>query len=129
MPAPAPQKIHWHRQSNTLELVYSDANFIFTAEFLRVHSTSAEVKGHGPGQAVLVAGKIAVKIKKLESVGNYGLKIIFDDGHDTGIYTWYYLRELGENHEQLWQRYLDQLAQKNQSRDPHTTVVQFPQSP
>lgn len=123
----APLKIQWHRQSNSLELIYSDVSFILEAEFLRVHSTSAEVKGHGPDQAVLVAGKIDVKIKNLESVGNYGLKIIFDDGHDTGIYTWSYLRELGDKKPQFWQAYLDQLIQEKQSRDPHINVVQFPQ--
>ena len=127
MPVSAPQKIHWHKQSNTLELVYSESSYHLTAEFLRVHSTSAEVKGHGPDQAVLVYGKIDVKIQKIESVGHYGLKIFFDDGHDTGIYTWAYLHELGVNKAQYWQQYLAKLHEAKQSRDPHTNVVRFPQ--
>lgn len=127
MAVTAPQKIHWHKQSNTLELVYGDDSFNLNAEFLRVYSTSAEVKGHGPGQAVLVDGKINIKIKKIEPVGNYGLKIFFDDGHDTGIYTWVYLQELGVNESQYWQQYLEKLNKENKSRDPHTNVVRFPQ--
>ena len=127
MQSAAPTKIQWHKKSNTLGLIYGDAECILEAEFLRVHSTSAEVKGHGPDQAVLVFGKIDVKIKKLEPVGNYGLKITFDDGHDTGIYTWPYLQELCDKKSQYWQEYLDKLKQENQSRDPHTNVVQFPQ--
>lgn len=122
-----PQKIHWHRESNQLELVYGSESFSFEAEFLRVHSTSAEVKGHGPGQEVLVDGKIDVAIKKIEPVGNYGLKILFDDGHDTGIYTWAYLQALGQQKQQYWQAYLDKLVNENKTRDPHTNVIHFPQ--
>ena len=127
MSVAAPQKIHWHKQSNTLECVYDNQSFSLSAEFLRVHSTSAEVKGHGPGQAVLVVGKIDVKIKKIEPVGNYGLKLFFDDGHDTGIYTWAYLQELGENQTQYWQHYLKKLEKEKKCRDPHTHVVHFSQ--
>lgn len=124
----APSKIHWHRGSNQLELVFGQQHFYLSAEYLRVHSTSAEVKGHGPDQAVLVSGKIHVKIQGIESVGNYGLKISFDDGHDTGIYTWSYLEELGDKKEAYWQKYLNQLSEENKTRDPHTNVLHFPQS-
>ena len=126
MSSATPTKIHWHRDSNTLELVYAGSQAILEAEFLRVYSTSAEVKGHGPDQAVLVDGKINVRINHIESVGNYGLKISFDDGHDTGIYTWPYLQALGENKVQRWQDYLDKLSAENKSRDPHTNVLRFP---
>ena len=124
----APAKIHWHRQSNCIELVYSKSSARLDAEFLRVHSTSAEVKGHGPDQAVLVHGKIHVKIKKIEAVGNYGIKVSFDDGHDTGIYTWSYLHDLCKNQATLWQQYLEALNREGKSRDPHTNVVRFPPS-
>lgn len=122
----APAKIHWHRQSNQLELVYNEQSYYLTAEFLRVHSTSAEVKGHGPDQTVLVSGKMAVKMTAIESVGHYGIKIIYDDGHDTGIYTWSYLQALANHREQYWLEYLKKLKQENKSRDPHTNVLYFP---
>ena len=85
---PAPLEIKLHKRSKTLELVYADGQFELTAEFLRVHSPSAEVRGHGIGQEVLQTGKKFVGISGLEASGNYALKIIFDDGHDSGLYTW-----------------------------------------
>ena len=76
----------------------------------RVHSPSAEVKGHGPGQETLVVGKQVVGIRDLEPVGQYAVRLLFDDGHDSGLYSWKYLRELGRDHGALWQRYLERLA-------------------
>lgn len=125
-PSPnTPEKIHLHKRSKTLELSYEGKAFQLTAEFLRVHSTSAEVKGHGPGQERLIDGKIDVGINAIKSVGNYGLQIVFDDGHNSGIYSWDYLWELSNNYEELWHAYLDKLHNAGKNRDPHTSVVQF----
>lgn len=121
----APTKIQFHKQSQQLELHFGSEHFFLPAEFLRVNSPSAEVKGHGPGQAVLQYGKKDVKIKQLERAGNYALKLIFDDGHDTGIYTWEYFYQLGQNREQLWQEYLDNLRQAGKTREKDTSVVKF----
>lgn len=119
MAANAPTEIKLHRQSATLELLYADGSrHILPAEFLRVHSPSAEVRGHGKGQEVLQTGKRHVKIVDIEAVGNYAIKLSFDDGHDTGIYSWTYLQELGGEQEALWQSYLDKLAAANASRLP-----------
>lgn len=84
--------------------------FALSAEYLRVESPSAEVKGHGPGQEQLVWGKRKVKIRKLEPVGTYAVRIIFDDGHSTGLFTWPYLLKLGREQEQIWQAYLEKIA-------------------
>ncbi|MFT6388660.1 MAG: DUF971 family protein [Cellvibrionaceae bacterium] len=120
-----PSKILLHKKSKTLELIFEGSSHHLTAEFLRVHSPSAEVKGHGPGQETLVHSKINVGIKNLKATGNYGLTIIFDDGHDSGIYSWNYINELATHHDTLWQTYLDRLSSADQSRDPHTSVIQF----
>lgn len=120
-----PSKIQLHKQSQQLELHFGGEQFLLPAEFLRVHSPSAEVKGHGPGQAVLQYGKKEVGISKIERAGNYALKLIFDDGHDTGIYTWSYFYELGKNQEQLWQDYLDELHKAGKSREKDTSLVKF----
>ncbi len=112
-----PKEIKLHTQSKELELVFEDASYRLSFEFLRVHSPSAEVRGHGPGQEVLQTGKECVRITQLEPSGNYALKIVFDDGHDSGLYSWSYLRELGENKEQLWQAYLDKLEAAGESRN------------
>ena len=93
-----------------------DATFSLTAELLRVMSPSAEVQGHSPEERVTVPGKKGVRILRLEPVGNYAARIVFDDGHDTGLYTWTYLRELGENKEARWQEYLAELAAKRLTR-------------
>ena len=93
-------------------------SFAFPAEFLRVESPSAEVQGHGPGQHQLVSGRAHVGIMELEPVGNYAIRIIFDDLHDTGIYSWDYLYGLGQRQEEIWQSYLDQLEAKGLSREP-----------
>ena len=105
-----PQEIRINRARDTLTLVYSDTQYFFSAEFLRVMSLSAEVRGHGVGQEVLQTGKRDVRITDLIPVGNYALKIIFSDGHDSGIYDWDYLDEMGQNQTQLWRNYLNRLA-------------------
>jgi DUF971 family protein len=120
-----PSKIHLHKKSKTLELVIGNDSHLLSAEFLRVYSPSAEVRGHGPGQEKLVYGKIHVGIKDLKTTGNYGLTIIFDDGHDSGIFSWDYLAELCQNQDSLWQTYLDKLKKHQKTRDPDTTVIQF----
>ncbi len=89
----------------------------FTAEFLRVESPSAEVKGHGPGQEVTVAGKRHVKISSIEPVGNYAVRLVFSDGHSTGLYSWDYIDRLGREHEALWLTYLEKLTHEGRSRD------------
>ena len=93
-----------------------DATFSLSAELLRVMSPSAEVQGHSPEERVTVPGKMGVRILRLEPVGNYAARIVFDDGHDSGLYTWTYLRELGENKEARWQEYLAELAAKRLTR-------------
>jgi len=124
-----PTEIKLHRKSATLELTYVEREpVILSAEFLRVHSPSAEVRGHGRGQEVLQTGKRYVAIKHIESVGNYAIKLSFDDGHDSGIYSWDYLLELGENEGSLWQDYLAKLQQAGQTREPlpaDTQVIQI----
>ena len=115
----APTDIRLHKKSATLELVYGDkACNTFSAEFLRVHSPSAEVRGHGKGQEILQTGKRQVKIVNLESVGSYAIKLSFSDGHDTGIYSWTYLQELADAHDTLWNGYLMKLDAVKASREP-----------
>lgn len=120
-----PNKIHLHKQSKTLEVVFASQCYVLPAEFLRVHSPSAEVRGHGVGNEVLVHGKLHVGILSVAPAGNYGLHIHFDDGHNSGIFSWAYLHELGKTYDSLWQSYLDRLQQAGKQRDPDTTVVQF----
>jgi DUF971 family protein len=106
----APTEIRLRRQSRVLEVVFGDSErYRLPFEFLRVHSPSAEVKGHGPGQETLVLGKQAVGIKDVEPVGQYAVRLLFDDGHDSGLYSWKYLRELGREQNTLWQHYLDRV--------------------
>lgn len=106
-----PTAIRLRRQSRVLEVAFGDdENHVLPFEFLRVHSPSAEVQGHGPGQETLVLGKQAVGITAIEPVGHYAIRLVFDDGHDTGLYSWKYLRELGRDRETLWQRYLERVA-------------------
>ncbi|MDX1473999.1 MAG: DUF971 domain-containing protein [Reinekea sp.] len=114
----APKSIHYNREARMLTLTWSDSIVHeLSAEFLRVHSPSAEVRGHGVGQSILQTGKKNVSITGLEPAGRYALKIIFDDGHDSGLYDWTYLRSLGDNQQALWQEYLDKLAETGQSRE------------
>jgi DUF971 family protein len=114
---PLPSDIRLHLKSRTLELVYPDGSFELTAEYLRVHSPSAEVRGHGIGQGVLQTGKKLVAIKQVVPAGNYALKIVFDDGHDSGLFTWEYLYDLAHDHDRYWQSYLRQLEAAGASRD------------
>lgn len=113
-----PTAITYHRDSRTLELDYGDATAVLSAELLRVYSPSAEVRGHSEAERVLQTGKKQVGIKELEAVGNYAVRIVFDDGHDTGIYSWEYLRDLHDRREEYWRDYLAQLKQANASRLP-----------
>lgn len=108
---PRPTYIRLHQKSRKLEITFDDsAHFTLPCEFLRVYSPSAEVRGHGPGQEVLQIGKENVNIVGLEPVGLYALKIIYDDGHDSGLYSWDYLYHLGCHQEELWQAYQERLA-------------------
>ncbi len=114
-----PTEIKLHQQSRTLEITFGDGeSYQLSHEYLRVYSPSADVSGHGPGQEVLQTGKKDVVISSLVPVGSYAVQINFDDGHDTGLYTWEYLYKLGENHAALWQDYLDRLAAAGASREP-----------
>jgi DUF971 family protein len=122
---PIPSKIHLHRQSNQLELQFDETVYCLSAEYLRVYSPSAEVKGHGVGQEVLQVGKMQVAIKAIQAQGNYAICLVFDDGHDSGIYTWNYLYELATHFEQNWQDYLTRLDQAGQSRDPAVSAVRL----
>lgn len=128
-----PTDVKLHKKSGILELIYgTDSANELSAEFLRVHSPSAEVRGHGRGQEVLQIGKRRVKILSLETVGNYAIKLAFDDGHDSGIYSWTYLKELCSGKEDLWQRYLNKLTQAGASRDAlpaDTQVLSFKPPP
>jgi DUF971 family protein len=121
---PTIEELILHKRSKTLELVLEgDKHHTLTAEFLRVHSPSAEVKGHG--KPSLQTGKLLVGITALSPVGNYGIKITFDDGHDTGLFTWQYLVELAESATTLWAEYLEQLNQAGASRHPDETVAKW----
>jgi DUF971 family protein len=111
-----PSEIRLSSDKKTLRIVFSDQDFQLSAELLRVESPSAEVKGHGPEQKKIVAGKKDVAINSLEAIGSYAIQIEFSDGHRTGIYTFSYLRELGENQTRLWQDYLRNLEQKGLTR-------------
>jgi DUF971 family protein len=107
---PRPTLIKLRTLSRLLDITFDDgARFELPFEYLRVYSPSAEVKGHGPGQETLQIGKQNVAVSKIEPVGHYAVRLIFDDGHDSGLYAWQYLYELGRDHLQLWQRYLDRL--------------------
>jgi DUF971 family protein len=108
-----PHQIRVNEQRDRLTLVYADGvRLELAAEYLRVESPSAEVQGHGAGQKKLVTGKQNVRIKGIKPVGHYAIKIIFSDGHDTGLFTWRYLRELDQQYEKTWAAYLAQLAER-----------------
>jgi DUF971 family protein len=115
---PAPTEIKLHQQSKVLEIAFADGRaFRLPYELLRVYSPSAEVRGHGPGQEVLQVGKREIAISEVEAVGHYAIRPTFSDGHDTGIYSWDYLYDLGARQDELWQRYLDRMAAAGASRD------------
>ena len=112
-----PTEIKLHQKSRVMEIAFSDGrSFRLPYEFLRVHSPSAEVRGHGPGQEVLQTGKREVEIRNLEPVGSYAVQPAFSDGHSTGIYSWDYLYELGANQEKMWREYLARLEAAGASR-------------
>jgi len=112
-----PTELKVDKDRRLLTIAFDDgASFALPAELLRVMSPSAEVQGHSPEERVTVPGKKAVRILRIEPVGNYAARIVFDDGHDTGLYTWTYLRELGESKEERFQDYLAELAAKRLSR-------------
>ncbi|MFV2090616.1 MAG: gamma-butyrobetaine hydroxylase-like domain-containing protein [Pseudomonadales bacterium] len=118
----APQKITYHKRSKNLEVAFDDWNCSIPAELLRVYSPSAEVRGHSDEQRVLQTGKKYVGISTIEPVGNYAIRIGFDDGHDSGIFAWDYLAELGRNQKQLWSAYITELKVANASRLPTIPV-------
>jgi DUF971 family protein len=115
---PSPESITVHGASRVLEVGFSDGSvYRIPFELMRVYSPSAEVQGHGPGQEVLQTGKRNVEIVELEPVGNYGVKPVFSDGHDSGIYSWDYLYYLGSQQAQLWQEYESRLQEAGAERD------------
>jgi len=121
-----PTDIKLHRKSGILELKYADGGiYSLPAEFLRVYSPSAEVRGHGPGQEVLQTGKIDVKIDNIEAVGNYAVRLHFSDDHNTGIFSWEYLRELSINQASLWDDYLLRLKKAGARRERLQKGVQI----
>ena len=118
-----PETIKLKKTSNLLELVYQSQLYQLPAEYLRVNSPSAEVQGHG--NPILQYGKKQVKLIKIEPAGQYALKLTFDDGHDTGLYTWEYLYKLATEQENIWDAYLKQLNEQGKSRDPNESIVKL----
>ncbi|WP_292994342.1 DUF971 domain-containing protein [Nitrosomonas sp.] len=116
---PHPTEIKLHQKSKILDITFSDGKkFQFSCEFLRVHSPSAEVSGHGPGQEVLQTGKKMINIRKIEPIGNYAIQLHFTDGHNTGLYSWDLLYNYGLNQDKIWQRYLQRMEEAGASREP-----------
>lgn len=114
-----PTEIKLHQKSRLLEVAFSDGKrFELPCEFLRVYSPSAEVRGHGPGQEVLQVGKMNVEITDIQPVGSYAVQLVFSDGHDSGLYSWDYLYDLGVNQETLWQQYLARMKEAGAKREP-----------
>jgi DUF971 family protein len=119
-----PIAINLHKASKTLTLKYApDEEYHLPAEFLRVHSPSAEVQGHG--NPILQFGKLGVGLSKVEPAGQYALKLTFDDGHDSGLFTWDYLYQLAQRQEQLWDDYLAELKAAGKSRDPSEQIIKL----
>jgi len=117
--SPQPTEIKLHQKSRVLEIAFDDGrSFRLPYEFLRVHSPSAEVRGHGPGQEVLQTGKKEVEIMRAEAVGSYAIQLSFSDGHETGIYSWDLLYQFGEEQEPMWRHYLDRMEKAGASREP-----------
>jgi DUF971 family protein len=115
--APRPTELNLHRHSGVLEVEFSDGEkFSLPAEYLRVYSPSAEVRGHGPGEWKLEVGKENVRIEQIEPVGNYAVILHFDDGHNTGIYAWDTLYDLGKNYRAYWDRYLRRIEEAGKTR-------------
>jgi DUF971 family protein len=120
-----PRKVQLHRKSRQLELCFGSETFFLDAEYLRVHSPSAEVRGHGADSGELPSGKQEVALMYVAAAGNYALQMEFDDGHNSGIYSWGYLYDLGINQARYWQEYLDKLHVQGKSRAPDTQVVKL----
>ena len=118
---PIPNEIKLHQKSRRLELIYEDESYALDFEFLRVYTPSAEARGHGPGQEVLQTGKRNVTIERIEPVGTYALRLVFSDGHDSGLYSWDMLHNLGRHQAELWAEYLKQIERNGLSRDVDTT--------
>jgi DUF971 family protein len=117
MTAPWPRELVLSREERLLRVTFDDGSaFALPAEYLRTHSPSAEVQGHSAAERRTVGGKMAVAISAIEPVGNYAVRLIFDDGHTTGLYSWSYLHELGREMETRWRRYLEELAAQGLSR-------------
>jgi len=120
---PIPTEIKLHKQSKIMEIAFNDGSrFNLPFEGLRVFSPSAEVRGHGPGQETLQVGKKEVDISAVEPVGQYAVTLVFDDQHDSGIYSWDYLYDLGQHYDVYWREYLRRLADAGESREPKTLV-------
>ena len=119
---PIPSEIKLHQKSRRLELIYEGGEaYSLDFEYLRVYTPSAEARGHGPGQETLQTGKRNVDIERIEPVGTYALRLVFSDGHDSGLYSWDMLHNLGKHHDELWQEYLKQNEEQGLSRDIDTT--------
>ena len=118
---PIPNEIKLHQKSRRLELIYEGESYALDFEFLRVYTPSAEARGHGPGQEVLQTGKRNVTIERIEPVGTYALRLVFSDGHDSGLYSWDMLHNLGRHQAELWAEYLNQIERSGLSRDVDTT--------
>ena len=127
VPSVLPQQILLHQGSRSLELVFADQRFSLPAELLRVYSPSAEVQGHG--KPILQTGKRLVNLQSAECIGHYGLKLSFDDGHASGIFSWNYLLKLHQQQDSYWQNYLQQLDAANASRDADTQIVKLQPAP
>ena len=124
-----PTEIKLHQKSRRMEISFADGRrFELSYEFLRVYSPSAETRGHGPGQEVLQTGKMNVDITALEPVGSYAVQPCFSDGHDSGIYSWDYLYEIGEDRDRLWRQYLQRMEAAGASRETGATPVAAPKS-
>jgi len=120
----APTLIRLHRKTRVLEVAWADgARFELPCEYLRVFSPSAELRGHGLPEPMLVGGKREVNIARIEPVGQYAVRLVFDDGHDSGLYSWDVLSELGNEQTANWQRYLDRLAEAKMNRDRDVTTL------
>lgn len=120
---PIPTEIKLHQQSRLMEIAFDNGDrFSLPYEYLRVYSPSAEVRGHGPGQETLQVGKKNVDIKNIEPVGQYAVSLVFSDGHDSGIYSWDYLYDLGRYQDDYWKSYLLRLEQAGASREPKSIV-------
>ncbi len=119
---PQPTEIKLHQKSRVLEIAFADGKtFQFSCEFLRVHSPSAEVRGHGPGQEVLQIGKKDVDITRIEPVGSYAIQLAFSDGHDTGIYSWDLLYDYGMRQDEMWLQYLNRMREAGASRESESS--------